>query len=225
MSKAEILEKLKAAIDELDEDVIDKLLKEGLTAGLTPMEMITKGLSPGLNIIGDGFEKGDRFMSDLVIAGEIMTAATETLRPAIEAGGKSTGDIMVIGTVEGDLHYIGKRIVAAIFTGSGYKVIDIGENMSANSYVDAAKEYKATVVGASAILGPVKSYCKTINDALVEAGLRDNVIYTVGGWGMTQDWSDNVGADCFGENAMDAIHKIKMMKAGELLKLKGRRKK
>ena len=189
------------------------------------MEMITGGLSIGLNIIGDGFEKGDRFMSDLVIAGEIMTAATETLRPAIEAGGKTSGDIMVIGTVEGDLHYIGKRIVAAIFTGSGYKVIDIGENMSASSFVDAAKEYKATVVGASAILGPVKSYCKTINDALVKAGLRDSVIYTIGGWGMTQDWSDNVGADCFGENAMDALHKIKMMKAGELLKLKDRKKK
>src|SRR4030042_1664108 len=191
MLKAEILEKLKAAIDELDEDVIDKLLKEGVSAGLKPMEMITKGLSPGLNIIGDGFEKGDRFMSDLVIAGEIMTAATETLRPAIEAGGKPSGDIMVIGTVEGDLHYIGKRIVAAIFPGAGYKVIDIGENMSASNFVDAAREYKATVVGASAILGPVKSYCKTINDALVEAGLRDRLIYAVGGWGMTQDWSDN----------------------------------
>jgi len=224
MSKEEILEKLRVAIDELDEDEVDKLLKGGLDAGLAPMDMITHGLAIGLNSIGDGFEAGDRFMSDLVIAGEIMTAATETLRPAIEAGGKPSGDIMVIGTVEGDLHYIGKRIVAAIFTGSGYKVIDIGENMSAKDFADAAKEYKATVVGASAILGPVKSYCKTVNDALVEAGLRDNLIYTVGGWGMTQDWSDSVGADCFGENAMDAIHKINMMKAGELKKLKDRKK-
>ena len=137
MSKAEILEKLKAAIDELDEDEVDKLIKEGLDAGLAPMEMITDGLSPGLNVIGDDFEKGDRFMSDLVIAGEIMTAATETLRPVIEAGGKSSGDIMVVGTVEGDLHYIGKRIVAAIFTGSGYRVIDLGENISASEFVDA----------------------------------------------------------------------------------------
>ena len=224
MSKVEILEKLKAAIDELDEDGVDRLLKEGLDAGLAPMEMITNGLSPGLNTIGDGFEKGDRFMSDLVIAGEIMTAATETLRPAIEAGGAATGDVMIIGTVEGDLHYIGKRIVAAIFTGSGYKVIDVGENMSASTFVDAAKEYKALIVGASAILGPVKQYCKTINDALVEAGIRDSLIYTVGGWGMTQDWSDNVGADCFGENAMDALNKVKMIRAGEILKLKDRKK-
>ena len=87
------------------------------------------------------------------------------------------------------------------------------------------KEYKATVVGASAIIGPVKSYCKVINNALVDAGIRDNVIYIIGGWGMTQDWSDNVGADCFGVNAIDAIHKIKMIRAGELPKLKDRQKK
>ena len=222
MSKQEILEKLKTAINELEEGEVDKLLKEGLDAGLSPMEMIMEGLSPGLNIIGEGFETGERFMSDLVIAGEIMTEATETMRPVIEAGGKSSGDVMVIGTVEGDEHYIGKRIVAAIFTGAGYKVVDIGENAGAGSFVDAVKEYKPSLVGASAIIGPVKPYCGVINKALEEAGLRDDLIYIVGGWGMTPEWGDNVGADCHGENAIDALHKVKMIKAGELPKLKQR---
>jgi len=222
MSKQEILEKLKTAINELDEGEVDRLLKEGLDAGLSPMEMIMEGLSPGLNIIGEGFETGERFMSDLVIAGEIMTEATETMRPVIEAGGKSVGDVMIIGTVEGDEHYIGKRIVSAIFTGAGYKVVDIGENMGASAYVDAVKEYKPTLVGASAIIGPVKPYCGVISKAIEEAGLRDGLIYIVGGWGMTQEWADNVGADCFGENAIDALHKVKMIKAGELPKLKQR---
>ena len=225
MLREEILGKLKDAIIELEDEEVNRLLKEGLQAGLSPMEMITDGLSSGLTLIGEGFESGERFMSDLVIAGEIMTEATETLRPAIEAGGKPLGDIMVIGTVEGDQHNIGKRIVAAIFTGAGYKVIDIGENMAANAFVDATREYKPTIVGASAIIGPVKPYCKVINDALVDAGIRDDVIYIVGGWGMTQDWSDNVGADCYGEHSLDALHKVKMIRVGELPKLKDRLRK
>lgn len=219
----EILEKLKESIIELDEDAINDLLKKGLDAGLAPMEMITGGLSLGLNIIGEGFETGERFMSDLVIAGEIMTEATEMLRPAIEAGGKTLGENMVIGTVEGDEHYIGKRIVSAIFTGAGYRVIDIGENMSASSFADAVKEYKPTIVGASAIIGPVKPYCGVINQALVEAGLRDNLIYIVGGWGMTPEWGEKVGADCHGENAIDALNKVKLILAGELPRIKDRK--
>ena len=154
-----------------------------------------------------------------------MNDAMEMLRPVMEAGGRSADDIMVIGTVEGDQHNIGKRIVSAIFTGAGYKVIDIGENMPASAFVDATKEYKATIVGASAILGPLKPYCKVIDQALVDAGIRDDVIYIIGGWGMTQEWSDSVGADCFGESAIDALHKVKMIRVGELPKIRERLKK
>ena len=222
MLRGEILEKLKGAIIELDDEEVNRLLKEGLQAGLSPMEMITEGLSPGLTIIGEGFERGERFMSDLVISGEIMTDAVEKLHPIMMAGGQPLGEVMVIGTVEGDLHNIGKRIVTAIFTGAGYRVIDIGENMAASAFVEATKEYKAAVVGASAIIGPVKPYCQVINKALVDAGVRDDVIYIVGGWGMTQEWSDKVGADCYGDSAIDALHKVKMIKVGELPKIRER---
>src|SRR4030042_215020 len=222
MSKTEIREKLTSAIIELDDVEVEKVLKEGLKAGLPPMEMVINGLGPGLHTIGEGFQSGERFMADLVMAGDIMTDAVEMLRPAIEAGGKRLGENMVIGTVEGDLHTIGKRIVAAVFIGAGYKVLDIGESQSASEFVRAAKELKAVVVGASACIGPVKPYCKVINDALVDAGLRDNVIYIVGGFGMSPEWSITVGADAHGENAVDALHKVKMIRAGELPKLKDR---
>jgi 5-methyltetrahydrofolate--homocysteine methyltransferase len=225
MSKQEIFEKLTDAIIGLREKEVNTLLQEGLEAGVSPMEMITQGLNPGLTVIGEGFAKAERFMSELVISGDIMTNAMEMLRPAIEKGGEATGDPMVIGTVEGDLHDIGKAIVAAMFTGAGYRVVDIGEDQPASEFVKAAKELKACLVGASATLHAVKPYCKTINDALVEAGIRDNVIYIVGGWGMTQEWSDNMGADAFGENAFDAVQKVKMMRAGEVKKLKDRSKK
>ena len=222
MSKADILEKLKQAIIEVDFEEVTRLLKEGLTAGVAPVEMITKGLSPGLSIIGERYEKKEMFMSDLVMAGEIMNDAMGILRPVMEAGGQPLGDTMVIGTVEGDQHNIGKRIVAAMFTGAGYKVVDIGENMPASEFVKVAKEIKATVVGASVILGPLKPYCKVINDALINAGIRDKVIFIIGGWGMTQHWCDNAGADAFGDSAVDAVHKVKMIRAGELPKFKER---
>jgi methanogenic corrinoid protein MtbC1 len=222
MSNADILESLKQAMIELEEDDIHKLLDDGIKAGLSPMELITEGLSPSLTIIGEKFETGESFMGDLVIAGEIMNDAMKVLVPVIAAGGQSTGETMVIGTVEGDEHNIGKRIVSAMFTGAGYNVVDIGENMPASEFVKAAKDLKATLVGASAILGPLKPYCKVISEAFVDAGIRDDVIYIVGGWGMSQEWCDNVEADAFGENAVDAVNKVKLIRAGELPKFKDR---
>lgn len=225
MSKAEFIERLQQAILDLEDEEVESLLQEGLETGVAPMEMITEGLSAGLSIIGDAYEKSERFMSDLVIAGEIMNDALQVLRPLMEKGGQSTGETMVVGTIEGDQHNIGKRIVGAMFTGAGYNVVDIGENAPASEFVKAAKELKPKVVGASSILGPLKPYCKVINDALVEAGIRDDVIYIVGGWGMNQEWCDYAGADAFGEDAIHALNKVKMIRAGELPKFKDRAKK
>ena len=222
MSNADILEGLKLAMVDLDEPSIHKLLDDGIKAGIEPMELIMEGLSPSLTIIGEGFETGDRFMADMVIAGEIMNDAMKVLIPVLSAGGKTKGETMVIGTVEGDDHNIGKRIVSSLFIGQGYTVVDIGENKSADEFVKAAKEHNAVLVGASAILGPLKPYCKVISHALVDAGIRDDVIYIVGGWGMSQEWCDNVEADAWAYNAVEAINKVKMIRAGELPKFKQR---
>ncbi|MCL4555074.1 MAG: cobalamin-dependent protein, partial [Actinobacteria bacterium] len=131
------------------------------------------------------------------------------LRPVMEAGSNGRGDVMIIGTVDGDEHCVGKRIVASVFTAAGYYVIDIGENQPASAFVAAAKEHNAKIVGASAILGTVKPYCKIINDALVEAGIRDQLLFIIGGWGMTQEWCDKVHADAYGDTANMAIDKVK----------------
>lgn len=224
MSKEAIIKKLQEAIIATDEEVVDSLVTEALEAKLSPTEIITDGLSPGLTIIGDRYEAAEVFLQDLMIAGEIMATTTETLRPLMEAGGKPLGETMILGTVEGDVHTIGKAIVGAMFAGAGYRVIDIGVNAPATAFVEAAKEHKATIVGAAAILSPVKAYCEVINRALINAGIRDDVIYIVGGWGMSQEWSDKVGADAFGENAVEGVNKVKMIKAGELPKIKERRR-
>lgn len=225
MANEEILKGLKAAIIVLDDDTVFKLINQGLKEGIPPVDMLTDGLQAGLTILGDGFFKGDRFMSELMVAGQTMTDVLDMLRPEMEKGRKgAAADVMVIGSVEGDLHTIGKRIVISMFIAQGYNVHDIGEDVSAPAWVEALKKYKPVVVGASAILQGTKPYCKVIHKALTDAGLRDNVVYVVGGWGMNQAWADDLGADAFGQNAMDALDKVKALRAGELKKWKDRPK-
>ncbi len=213
MSKEEILKKLIDSMVDIEDDEVMELVDEALAAGLEPLEIISDGLQPGLMIIGEGFDKHTRFTSDLVLAGELLNDVMGKLRPIMEKGAKGLDEVMVIGTVEGDEHNVGKRVVASVFTGAGYHVIDIGENQPASAFVEAAKEHNAKIVGASAILGPQKPYCKVIHDALIEAGIRDNLLYIVGGWGMTQEWCDKVCADAYGDTANEAIDKVKAILA------------
>lgn len=216
---------MKAAIINLEDDTVASLVSEAVKAGLTPMEIIIDGLNPGLAIIGDLYEKKERFMSDLMVAGQIMSDTVEVLLPAGKMAEDGTGDIMIIGTVQGDLHTVGKKIVAAVFSGAGYRAIDIGEDVSAANFVKAAKEYKAKIIGASAIIGPSIPYCKVIHDALTKAGIRDDVIFLTGGFSMTDEWCDEVGADAFGSNALDGLRKAQKLLVGELPRWKDRVKK
>lgn len=209
MSKAQILERLTEAMVDIDEDLVMELVDESLEAGIDPVEILTEGLQPGLTIIGEGFDNHTRFTVDLVLAGDLMSDVMDKIRPMMVASAGGTGETMIIGTVDGDIHNVGKRVVAAVFTGAGYDVIDIGENQPASVFVEAAKKHNAKIVGASAILGPQKPYCKVIHDALVEAGIRDNVLYIIGGWGMTQEWCDRVHADAYGDTAYEALDKVK----------------
>ncbi len=220
MSPKEILQQLKDGIMKLEDDKVFSLIKQGLKEGLPPTDIVMEGLNPGLTVIGEGFVANVRFMSELMLAGEIMTDAMEILRPAMEKGVKATGDVMVIGSVQGDLHTVGKRMVSALFIGAGSRVTDIGEDCSSDKFVNAVKEQKANVVGMSAILSGMKPYCKVVCDALKEVGLRDKLTIAIGGWCMTQEWVEASGADCFGENAVDGLHKVQALLAGEAKKKK-----
>ena len=230
MSKEELYGNLKDAMIILDDTKVAELVDEASNAGFPPIEIILEGLGPGLTVIGDEFAANERFMSDLMIAGQIMNEAMEKLLPTVDveadiANRKPGEHIMVIGTVEGDLHDLGKRIVTAFFAGAGIKAIDIGENKSADAFVEAIKKYKPDIVGASAIIGPVTPYCGVIHKAMVDAGVRDDVIYVTGGWDMSPEWCDQIGADGYGETAQEGLNTVKMLLAGELPKWKDRVKK
>jgi len=227
MAKGEIYQKLKEAIYNLDDDKVNELIQESIDAGLRALDVIVNGLSPGLTVIGDEYAAKKRYMTDLAIAGQLMNDAMEKLLPTrdVEASlaqRKPGEQVMVIGTVQGDLHNIGKRIVSAFFAGAGIKVVDIGEDKSADEFVKAIKKYKPTIVGASAIIGPVTPYCKVIHKAMVDAGVRDDFIYICGGWGMTPEWCDEVGADAYGKDHLEALDKVKLLLVGELPKWRDR---
>ena len=174
--------------------------------------MITDGLGLGLTTVNQGYRSDQMPLSDWVCADQILIDALDMLFPLIEAGGEPRGEVMVIGAVEGDPHRIGKQSISRVFTKAGYKVIDIGERVPASKFVEAVKEHKASIVAASAGGVSNKVYCQDINQALVDAGIRESVIYIIGGRGMTQELSERSGADCYGEDALDALNKVKLIR-------------
>jgi len=220
MEKKELYEKLQQAMIDLDDAQVEQLVDESIQSGLPPIEVLLEGLAPGLIVIGDQYAAGERFMSDLMISGTLMNEAMEKLLPSADveasiANRKPGEHVMVIGTVEGDLHDVGKKIVSAFLASAGIKAVDIGESKTADEFVEAIKKYKPDIVGASAIIGPVTPYCGVIHKAMVDAGVREDVIYITGGWGMSDQWCDDIGADAFGENAQDALEKVKALLSGK----------
>jgi len=202
----EMFEKLaQAVIDGESEDAVE-LAQQALDAGLDPLECINKGLSKGIDRVGVLFAEGEYYLPDLIIGGEAMKDALAVLEPALAANQtrEVTGRV-VLGTVEGDLHEIGKTLVGTMLTANGFQVTDIGIDKPASEFIAAVKESNATLIGASALLTTTIPEQQKIVEALAEAGLRDKVKVMVGGAPVTQAWADKIGADGYAEDAIAAV--------------------
>ncbi|MCL7412412.1 MAG: methyltransferase cognate corrinoid protein [ANME-2 cluster archaeon] len=212
-TKDEIIAKAKAAVTNFDNDAAEAAAQEGLDAGISPVEIIQEGFTTAMNEVGDQFEAGSLFLPHVIAASEAMTAGVNVLTPALEALGsemESKGKI-VIGTIEGDIHSIGKDIVATMLKIAGFQVYDLGRDVPINDYVKKAKEVGAQVVASSALMTTTMVSQIQIEEQLKEAGLRDSLKTMVGGAPVTQDWADKIGADIYGENASDVVTKLKEM--------------
>ena len=202
----EMFEKLaQAVIDGEPEDAVE-LAQQALDAGLDPLECINQGLSKGIDRVGELFAEGEYYLPDLIIGGEAMKDALAILEPALAANQERevTGRV-VLGTVEGDLHEIGKTLVGTMLTANGFEVTDIGIDKPASEFIAAIKESNATLIGASALLTTTIPEQQKIIEALAEAGLRDKVKVMVGGAPVTQAWADKIGADGYAEDAIAAV--------------------
>ena len=188
--------------------VID-LTRTGLSQGLGPETLLYEALIPALEEVGARFERGDFFVPEMLIAGKAMAGALEILRPLLAETGAETIGTVVMGTVKGDVHDIGKNLVNIMFEGAGFQVIDLGVQVSPEKFVDAVKTHKPDIVGFSAFLTTTMPMFKANIHALTKAGLRDQVIVMVGGAPVTQEYADVVGADGYAADASAAVVKAK----------------
>ena len=210
MSKEEWLDKAMQSILDADEEAAAEVAKNSLEASINPLDMINNGYSEGIRKMGDLFERGKVFLPKLIIASEAMVAAVKILEQALpeDQVGKKLATI-VLGTIEGDVHDIGKGIVVTMLRVYGFEVHDLGRDVPINDFVEKAKEVNADIVGSSALMTTTQVGQKELEIALKEAGVRDKVKTMVGGAVATDEWADKIGADLYAESAGEAVIKLK----------------
>lgn len=207
------LEKLTNALVELNRERSLQICKKALTTH-RPVEIID-ALSEGLSIIGDKFETREYYLSELIMAGVIMQDAQTLIRPHLTKELAKRAGKVVIGTVEGDLHDIGKNIAIALLEGEGFEVIDLGVNVSKDKFVQMVREEKPDVLGLSALLRATVPEMSNVITALREAGVRDKVIVIVGGLPLNEDYAKKLGADYYAKDAWKGVEIVMQAVAQE----------
>lgn len=189
-----------------DEDAV-ALAQQVIDQDIDLVEAINKGFVAGLDEVGEQYGCGDMFLPDLVLAAEAMKAAMAVLEPELTRRGASRQILgtVVIGTVEGDIHDIGKTLVATMLSASGFKVYDLGVDVPLQTFVDQAGQVKADLIGLSALLTTTMVKQKALIESLEETGLRDKIKVMVGGAPVTRSWADEIGADGYSEDAIGAV--------------------
>jgi 5-methyltetrahydrofolate--homocysteine methyltransferase len=179
--------------------------RQALDAGVDPVELVNQAVSPAMDEVGRLYEAGEYFVPELLLAARATKAVFLLIRPLLTQKGAQPTARVVLGTVQGDLHDIGKNLVAAMLEGSGFEVIDLGVNVSPEKFIATVEEKQAHIVGLSALLTTTMPAMKTVVDAFRAAGIRDRVKVMIGGAPVTQSFADSIGADAYGENAASAV--------------------
>jgi corrinoid protein of di/trimethylamine methyltransferase len=180
-------------------------VKEALGRGQTPQEILDAGLVAGMDIVGVDFRDGILFVPEVLMAANAMKAGMEILRPLLTETGAERIGTMVVGTVKGDIHDIGKNLVAMMMEGAGFEVINLGINVDADKFLAAIREHKPDILGMSALLTTTMPYMKVVIDTLGEEGMRDEIYVMAGGAPVTENFAREVGADAYGRDAAVSV--------------------
>jgi len=206
-----MLDKIKQAVIAGEMDGIAELTNQALAQGIGARDILDQALTPAMDIVGEEYERGDRYVPEMLISAETMKASVAILKPLlVEAGVEACGKV-VIGTVEGDLHDIGKDLVAMMLEGAGFEVVNLGVEVTAEEFLKAAKEQKPDIIGMSALLTTTMIHMPEVIDALQQAGLRDRVKVIIGGAPVTQGYADKIGADGYAPDAASATKLAKSL--------------
>jgi 5-methyltetrahydrofolate--homocysteine methyltransferase len=211
---SEIFEQLSTAILEGDADKTPKLVERGLKKGHTPKEILDNGLIVGMDEVGARFKRGDMFVPEVLMSADSMAAGMEILRPLLAESDEELLGKILMGTVKGDLHDIGKNLVSMMCEGSGFEIIDIGFNAEPEKFIDGIKEHQPRIVGMSAMLTTTMRAMGHTIKAIEEAGLREQVKIMVGGAPVDKEFADRIGADGYGSNAPSGAELAKQLVGG-----------
>jgi len=210
---SELIEELRNAVIQGDPRRAAEAAQRAIAENLDPVEAFEHGLRAGISVVGDGFASGELFLPDLVLSAEALKAASAILEAAIVRSGmkRSEQGKVVLGTVKGDLHDIGKTIVATLLSSHGFDVIDLGVDVSTESFIEAVRRERPDVVGMSSLLTVTAREMASVIAALQAEGLRDTTRVMIGGGAVTDAYAEEIGADGYGQNAELGVRKIKYL--------------
>ncbi|MBC7223846.1 MAG: corrinoid protein [Anaerolineae bacterium] len=211
----DILKQIADSLVQGDPDATVELTRQALAAGLEPLAILNQGLMPGMETVGGRFASGEYFLPHLVVAASGMQGAMAVLEPTLRARQEAIqgAGTVVIGTVHGDIHEIGKSLVATMLSASGFQVVDLGVDVPTEAFIAKVQEVQADILGLSALLTTTMAVQREVIEALTEAGLRERVRVIVGGAPVSQEWADAIGADGYAEDAVGAVELAKRLLA------------
>jgi len=208
-----ILRELKNSILNYDEEKAKEYANKALEEGVDPLKAVEEGLAEGIREVGDKFTREEVFLPHLMVAAETMKSALEILNPEIRKRGKKTKTkgTVVLGTIEGDLHDIGKSIVAMMLEVSGFTVYDLGRDVLIDEFIEKAKEVNADIIGVSALMTTTMQGQKRLIDKLKERNLFGNYKIMIGGAAVSEEWANKIQADAYAEDAIEAVNKAESL--------------
>ncbi|MBN1401996.1 MAG: corrinoid protein [Anaerolineae bacterium] len=210
-SPEELLERLSTAILEYDAERSQFAAQAIVAAGLDPVTVLNTTVAETANEVGDRFERGEFFLPHLVLAGNAIEAASDVLQRAVTSGELAERKVIVIGTVEGDLHSLGKNIVAVMLRAAGFEVHDLGVNVRSTTFIQRAQEVGADLIGLSCLMTTTLPYQREVIEDLKAQGLRERFQVIVGGGPVTEAWAEEIGADGYGRDVIEAVQVAKVL--------------
>jgi 5-methyltetrahydrofolate--homocysteine methyltransferase len=207
----EIFENISNVVIEGEKEKLAEVINEALEKGIEPIEIIQNGLTPGLKTVGDKFENMELYLPEMMLSADVMKAGLDFLKPHIKDTPIHREGVFVIGTIQGDVHDIGKNIVSTFLEVSGFEVYDLGCDIPPHVFIERAEEKRADIIGISALLTSTMTYIPDVIEELKSRELRDKYVVMVGGAPLSPDWARDIGADGYGKDFLESVNVAKQL--------------